>query len=226
MKPGYKLLHGLIFLSAFFTVHGQQNDFQAWPSLNANLEVFDNFTFHIEEEIRFHENLSLVDQQINDFGISYRFNKYFKTGLYYRIEADWKNAEEYSWRKGFYGDISFRHKIDRFTLTYRIRLQSFRVERSEKEIEVRNGFRHRHKLSAEYNVKGIPLVPFVDVELFTDYTRRQQSMIKGVRTWIGMDYSINKIHTLTLKYGIDKEINTVDPLNAYIIALGYAIDIR
>jgi hypothetical protein len=215
----------IILCSGDLRVDAQQKDFQAWPSLQVNIEVVNNFRLHLEEEIRFHENLSQVSRQINDAGVSYRFNKYLKAGIFYRLEADWKYSGEYAWRNGLYTDISARTNVNRFIIGYRLRLQSSKVERNDDESALFNGFRHRHKISAEYDIKGIPLVPFIDSELFVDYSAHNHSEIRGFRMWIGLDYSINKIHTLSVKYGIDQDLNTSDPLRAYIIAVGYALDL-
>lgn len=221
---------GLIFVILLLScgicpLPAQNNDFQVWPSFQANMEVYENLKIHIEEEIRFHENISQVSRQINDLGISYRLNKALRAGLYYRIEADWKNADEYKWRHGLYSDISLRKKINRITLGYRLRLQSAKIERSDPETNLLSGFRHRHKFSADYDIKGIPLAPFLEAELFVEYLRKNQSRIDGIRTWIGMEYTLKKVHTISLKYGIDQEMNTSDPLRAFIIALGYKIDL-
>jgi len=224
-RPAIILFSIILFLRTI-DVQAQQNDFQAWPSVQVNIEVIDNLRLHLEEEVRFHENLSLVNRQINDMGVSYRFTKSLKAGIYYRLEADWKNADEYAWRNGIYSDISLRHDVKRFTLSYRLRVQSSRIERHDAESDFFNGFRHRHKISAEYDLKGIPLIPFVESELFIDYSRQDLSRIKGLRTWVGLDYKIKKIHTISIKYGIDQEINTSDPLRAYIIALGYSLDLK
>lgn len=205
-------------------VTAQQNDFQAWPSLGINIEVFDDFKVHVEEEIRFIENLSQVGRQINDVGISYRFNKLLKAGLFYRLEADWKNVDEYAWRNVLYSEISARKKIERITFSYRLRVQSNKVEANSEEGLLSN-IRHRHKISAGYDIKGMPLFPFLETELFVDYSRSNRSEISGLRTWIGLDYTIKKVHTVSLKYGIDHEINQPDPIRAYIIAFGYSFDL-
>lgn len=225
LKYGIARFYIILCLSffGFQNLDAQQNDFQAWPSLQVNLEVMNDFKLHLEEEVRFHENLTQVSRQINDLGASYRFNKHFKAGIFYRLEADWKNADEYIWRNGMYTDLSVRTDLSRFTLGYRLRFQSAKVERHSDD-RFFDGFRHRHKISAQYDVKGIPLVPFMDAELFVDYSARTH-MINGLRAWAGLDYTIKKTHTVSLKYGIDQEINTNDPLRSYIIALGYTLDL-
>jgi hypothetical protein len=218
----------LLFILVFRTtaLHAQQNDFQAWPSIQVNLEVIDNLRLHLEEEVRFRENLTLTSRQINDLGISYRFNNALKVGIYYRLEANWQNADEFVWRNGIYSDISFRQDAGRFTFGYRLRVQSSKVERNDSDPGLFDKFRHRHKLSAEYDLKGIPLTPFIESELFVDYSRVNQTRLKGMRTWLGMDFKVKKLHTLSLKYGIDQEINTSDPLRSYIVAFGYTLDLK
>lgn len=206
------------------STRAQQNDFQIWPSVQLNLEVFKNLRFHLEEEVRFIENVSLTGRQLNDLGISYRLNKTLKAGFFYRLEADLKNYDEFVWRNGVYSDISLRHEIGRFTIGYRLRVQSSKVERNSEE-NLFNGFRHRHRLSVAYDIKGIPLVPFADAELFVDYSRANRSTIKGLRNWIGLEYSIEKIHKISLKYGIDQEFHTSDPIRSYITSVGYTLNL-
>src|SRR5512145_446014 len=102
----------------------QQNDFQFWPSFQVNLEVINKLKLHVEEELRLRENSTQFSRQINDIGLSYRFNKYLKAALFYRIEAEWENVDEYDWRNGLYGDVSLRYEPRRFTIGYRLRIQS------------------------------------------------------------------------------------------------------
>jgi hypothetical protein len=215
---------GLLLLFAPRLSFSQQNDFQLWSAAVLNLEVLDNLKVHVEEELRLKENCSQFSRQINDIGISYRFNKHFKAGVFYRIEADWKNADEYVWRNGIYSDFAFRADVKRWTVGYRVRVQSRKVEMNDAEGVLFDGFRHRHKFSAEYDVSGIPLVPFIESELFFDYSS-ERAELRGLRSWIGMDYSFKRKHRFTLKYGVDQEIHTSDPVRAYIVALGYTLDI-
>jgi len=231
ISPVMRRLFYFILLSSLLAVlplnqlNGQQNDFQFWPSVKVNLGLMKNLKIHAEQEVRLHENASRINRQVNDIGLSYRLNKYLKAGIFYRLEADWKNADDYAWRNGLYSDISFKYDVKRVSLGYRLRLQSSKVERNVEDAALFNGFRHRHKLSAEYDIKGIPLVPFIETEMFVDYAPGKKSEIVGNRSWIGLGYEVNKIHTFSLKYGIDQEINVSDPLRAYIVALGYSLDL-
>ena len=221
------IFHFLLLVAVpLIQLSGQQRDFQFWPSVQVNLEVVNNLKIHVEEELRLRENVSQISRQVNDIGISYRVNSHLKAGIFYRLEADWKNADTYTWRNGLYSDIALKYNVNRISLGYRLRLQSSKVERNDEDAVLFDGFRHRHKISAEYDIKGLPLIPFIESELFVDYSTGKKSEISGIRSWIGLDYTVNKIHTFTLKYGIDQEMNISDPMRAYIVALGYSLDLK
>ncbi len=220
----------LVLLLLFFPVaagylHGQQNDFQLWPFVKLNVQVVKNLKFHIEEEARFQENVTQLGRQISDAGISYKINKYIRTGVFYRLEDDRDKTNHYSWKNGIYGDLSLRCYPQRFTLEYRLRIQSSKIETTNREASLFDGFRHRHKITAEYNIKGVPISPVLEGELFVKQSAGQGSEISGFRTWIGLNYTIKKVHTITLKYGIDQEYHVNDPLRSYIIAFGYSLDL-
>jgi len=220
----------LLFLFVSFgsiqRVTGQQNDFQCWPSLQLNVEVIKNLKFQIEEELRLYENASQIDKQINDIGLSYRINKFIKTALFYRLAANWKNPDEYEWRNGLYADLSFSYDLGRFSLGYRLRMQSSNVDLRDSESELFNGIRNRHKFSVEYDLKGIPLVPFAEGELFSHLGGSEGYSLIAYRAWAGLNYTLNKKHELGLKFGIDQELNVPDPLRAYVIALSYTLNLK
>ncbi|HJZ38829.1 MAG TPA: DUF2490 domain-containing protein [Bacteroidales bacterium] len=216
-----------VFLVFFiFPVPAQQSDFQVWPSIQVGVEVLNDLKLQVEEEVRFHENSTMIERQINNMGISYRINKYVKTTLTYRIEADWKNADTYSWRQGLYADFTFRYEPGRFLLDYRVRFQSAKIDMNEKEEQLFDGLKNRHKVGVEYDIKNIPLVPFVEGEIFMNSGGNRYSGVTAYRTWFGMKYNLNKRHEVTLKYGIDQEVNVADPLRAYIVAIGYSADLK
>lgn len=204
----------------------QQKDFQFWPSLALNVEVIKNLKIQVEEELRLRENATQMSRQINEIGVGYRINKYLRTSLMYRIEADWKNADTYIWRNGFYADMAFKYEPGRFTLGYRLRLHSSKISLNEKQQQWFNGFLNRHKFTVEYDIKGSPLHPFAEYELFAVLGGSQSSSLLAYRAWGGITYSLNKKHDFELKYGIDQELNVPDPLRSYIIALGYTLNLQ
>lgn len=205
---------------------GQQKDFQFWPSFALNVEVIKNLKIQVEEELRLRENATQMSRQINEIGVGYRINTYLKTSLMYRIEADWKNADTYIWRNGFYADMALRYEPGRFALGYRLRLHSSKISLNEKQQQWFDGFLNRHKFTVAYDIKGSPLHPFAECELFAVLGGSQRSSLLAYRAWGGITYSLNKKHDFELKYGIDQELNVPDPLRSYIIALGYTLNLK
>ena len=70
---------------SFEQAFSQQKDFQIWQTAKVNAELTKNFRIVVEDELRFRENASMMDRQINDLGVSYRVNKYLRTALFYQI---------------------------------------------------------------------------------------------------------------------------------------------
>jgi len=225
-----KKTHFSLFLFIFLLVflpaaHAQQKDFQFWPSANVDLELSKRLKVMLEEEVRLKENCTQMERQINDVGVGYKFNKYFRAALFYRIEANWKTPDDYRWKQGLYADMSLKQTTGRFTLGYRLRFQSSRIEFNSNEDNLLSNFISRHKFIVAYNIKNKPLTPFIEEELFLNSVSQQMEMINN-RTWFGITYSPGKIHEFSLKYGIDHERLVPDPLTSFIIAFNYALNLK
>lgn len=179
----------------------------------------------LEEEVRLKENCTQMERQINDLGIGYKFNKFFRAALYYRIEANWKTYDDYRWKQGLYADAALKQTAGRFMFGYRLRMQSSRIELNSNEDKLFSNFVNRHKFTVAYNIQNKPLTPFIEDELFLNSVSHQMEMVNN-RTWIGITYSPGKIHEFSLKYGIDHERLVPDPLTSFIIAFNYTLNLK
>lgn len=216
-----------IFLSGSLkTVFSQQSDFQFWPQIQIGYELSDKFKLSLEEEVRLRENASQIKKELTDLGLTYKVSKFLRLSLNYRLELTYDNPDERSWRNGIYGDITLRKEIQRFRLDYRIRFQSPKVE-AISEISTQNQWlKNRHKISLEYNVKGIRLTPEIEAELFLPFKRQESLAFDEYRLWAKLSYGLNKKNEIGIKYGIQQEINASDPLRAYILGISYSLDIN
>jgi hypothetical protein len=223
-----RILKVLIPVAIIFSfspdIMSQQQDFQLWPSVNIGLKVNKNLKFEFEEEVRFKENATQIDRQINDLGVGYKFGKYFRAAFYYRIEAKQKNPDVYRWRQGVYGDFSVKYDISRFTLGYRLRIHSAKVEFDDQADQWFEGFRNRHRISLAYDLKNLPLSPFAEAEAFVQITGTN-SGINQYRAWLGLGWTPGKIHEFSVKYGIDQELHVYDPLTSFVISFQYAVNL-
>jgi hypothetical protein len=215
----------ILLLACLPDLQAQQKDFQFWPSANVDLELSKCLKVMLEEEVRLKENCTQIERQINDLGIGYKFNKYLRGALFYRIEANWKTPDDYRWKQGLYADIAVKQTTGRFILGYRLRLQSSRIEFNSNEDKLLSSFVNRHKFTVSYNIQNKPLTPFIEEELFLNSVSHQMEMINN-RTWLGITYSSGKIHEFSLKYGIDHERLVPDPITSFIIAFNYRLNLK
>jgi hypothetical protein len=207
------------------SLQAQQKDFQFWPSAGIDLGLNKNLKVMLEEEVRLKENCTQMERQVNDLGIGYKFNKYFRADLFYRIEANWKTYDDYRWKQGFYADFALKQTTGRFVLGYRLRLQSSRIEFNNNDDNLFSSFINRHKFTIAYNIQNIPITPFFEEEFFLNSASHQLEMIKN-RTWLGITYSPGKMHEFSLKYGIDHDRLVADPLTSFIIAFNYTLNLK
>jgi hypothetical protein len=224
-KFRFYLIPVFVLMMGMPSVRAQQKDFQLWPSANINMNLTKRFRVMVEEEVRLKENCTQMDKQINDLGISYKINKYFRASFYYRVMASWRRPDDYNWKNGLYGDLAFRYNAGRFLLGYRFRYQSARTAFNKGEDVLSGNMVNRHKFTVGYNIKNMPLVPFVEEELFFQSDGHQMGM-NDYRTWIGLTYAPGKVHEFSLKYGIDQQRLVADPVTAYIIALNYTLNLK
>lgn len=216
----------LLFIATLNNINAQESDFQVWPQLEIGYSLGSRIKASLEEEIRLRENASFMKKELTDVGLSYKINKVLRISLKYRFELTWKNPDEKFWRNGFYFDISLRKKMQRFQLDYRLRFQSPKVETFSELSAGRDLIINRHKAGLSYNIKGIPLTPAIEAEIFVPFTRQEPLYINEYRLWAGLDYAFNKRNSIGVKYGIQREINVSDPLTAYVIALKYTFNLN
>ena len=78
----------------------------------------------------------------------------------------------------------------------------------------------RSRLTVEYNIRGVPLNPFVSV----DYGCGLNYHAWKMKYTVGMDWKVNKMHKITLFYRYQHE-NDDDEPNGQLIGLGYKINL-
>ncbi len=217
------LLLGLL-TGTMLPVFPQQSDFQFWPQVQFGYNLSDKFKLSLEEEVRLRENASLLRKELTDLGLTYKVSKFFRLSLNYRLELTSSNPGEYAWRNGLYVDLTLRKGFNRFQADYRIRFQSPKVEAVSEIASANQWMKNRHKVSLEYDIKGIPLTPEIEAELFIPFEKHQALMIDEYRLWAKLSYALNKKNEIGIKYGIQQEVNVNDPLRAYILGISYSLD--
>ena len=197
----------------------QQKDFGVWTGLTLEKELTKRWDFSVEVGYRQKDNLNRRDKTFAGAEISWS-RKFLKTAVLYRYsnENGMKRISN-SHRFGF--ETQLKTDIDRFTFSYRGRLQSeyTNIQSSDRGHVPDSFFRNRAKVS--YNIKGIPLEPWLSYELFWRINAYSSQQIERERMSAGFGYKFNKHHAVGVSFLLNRQKNVSNPEDAYILALDY-----
>jgi opacity protein-like surface antigen len=224
------LLVSFFLLSGSMAIKAQDTDFGIWYEVSGDYKIVKGLRFDLETSIRTDKNASNIKTFYLEPGLRYKFNDYFAAGIYYRfIEQD----ETIDKSEGIY-ELHPRHRwfiqlkgslpVNRFTLSARYRFQEqFKTYIKNPEDEIPQ-WSHRFRLDLEYDIKGIPLTPYVNVEMHSLLFSSDSFMIDKWRYIAGAEYTVKKMHTFGLEYIFDTSKVTKPPYN-HIICLKYGISL-
>jgi long-subunit fatty acid transport protein len=199
------LLYVLLILSSL-TLTAQETDFGLWYEVNAEYDIVKGLRFDFEANVRTDQNASKIEKFYFEPGLRYKFNDYFAAGIYYRFMEQRETIDksegiyEFHPRHRWYLQLKGSLPVNRFTLSARYRFQEqFKtyIEDPEDEIPV---WAHRVRLELNYDIKGLPLEPYANVEMASELFTSNDIMIEKWRYIVGADYTVNKKHTFGLEY--------------------------
>lgn len=214
----------LFFVLNSTFLFAQQKDFGFWTAFELEKELSKDLELDVTVENRLEDNLNQRDESFIGTDISYRFGL-FAAGFGYRLTNNNENEENYGYSHRFHWQFRIRPEWQRFSFDYRIRYQSqyFNIQSSENDVIPENYLRNRIKTG--YNIKKSKFEPSVSYELFYFINQKGNNYIHRKRFSLEMEYKINKNNSFELSYIIQETINEVDPVNRYILGLGYKLEI-
>jgi hypothetical protein len=196
----------------------QVRDFETWTGVGLQKKFNKKFKIGLEQQFRFYDNSSSIDQYFTNFSLDYKPMKYltFSGGMRFIRDAD-KDDKTYDNHLRFNGDVSFKHSLDRVSFKYRLRLQTnneLGFSRTEGDF-----LRNKVRLKAElkYNIPSWKLDPEFSTELFRESGRYMISSFQKVRFTFGTKYQIGKFGTLGLFYRMERELGGSYPQTTNIL---------
>ncbi|WP_147676043.1 DUF2490 domain-containing protein [Algibacter pacificus] len=212
--------------------YGQTDDTSDWASWNTigfKYKLNKKWSFALEEQLRFKEDISVIDEYFTQLEAEYEFFKNFSLGAglrYIRENDNQGNVQGYENHFRFNFDLSYKHKIDRFTLGYRLRYQNkneLGVSSNDGDYANQN---IRLKTSLKYNIKKWPLDPKFSAELFNHFEKEDDNGFSKYRLTFGTDYDIKNFGKIGLFYRMEKELNVDIPETTNIIGLKYTYTLK
>jgi hypothetical protein len=194
----------------------QEQDFGVWSTLHLDKTLSDRWKFSIEEELRLKENCSQVNSYFTDLGVAYKYNKHFSVGVYYRYIRESEKELYFSSTQRFYTDLSFKYKFRRFDFTFRSRFQASRFERFFSENPKPPQEYNRNKISVSYNIRKLPLSPYISSEMFCQLNNRAGNEIDKWRHTAGIEYKVSRQAEVSVYFMIQRQVHVNDPVTSYI----------
>ncbi|MCB9426386.1 MAG: DUF2490 domain-containing protein [Flavobacteriales bacterium] len=207
----------------------QVRDLEAWGSTAIKWEATKKFSLELEEQFRLKEDASQTDLYFTQLGVSYKINKHFDVGFSGRYITENDNQGKKQGYNHFFRyniDVSYKHKLQRFGLKYRLRYQN-KNELGVSELEGDYpDTRLRFMTAIDYNIKKTKWTPSVAAELFRKDRKGEPVELDKFRLTVGMDYEFKKMGELGFFYRMERDLNATYPKTTNILGLGYKYTIK
>jgi len=223
-STGFRLFAVLLLFALTKQLAAQElkvvQDLQLWTGVAIEKEIGKNWTFSLEEQIRFKHNISEINNYFTEAGVRYRINKNFALEGAYRYTRDRKSDNSYENLSRYHLDLRYRGRLDFITLAYRLRYQKevegFKLY--DQMIPYEKFLRHRLKISYTDFTK---LTPFVSGEIFQLFRPDYHAEYAYIRVQGGVRYDTRKLGSFRFAYGFNREINEIEPALTFLIKVNY-----
>ena len=223
------IIVALIFGKEINAQTNNSTDLESWNLIQLAYKPAKKLKFDVEGQLRFKDNISVIDRYIVQLGTEYSIYKQIKIGGALRYIEKNDNSGQIQGYENYLRynfDASNKHKIERLWIKYRLRFQN------KKEIEegvFSNGFDTpylRYKLSFGYNIKKSKFEPEISGELFHPIGGEERTGVNAFRFTFGTSYSFKDFGKIDLFYRIQKELDIIYLQSTNIIGLKYSYLIK
>jgi hypothetical protein len=220
-----KQYHIWVFILLFFSFSAaaQFNDAGLWLSMNAEKKITPKLSAELSQDFRIHENISELGESLSEIGLSYKINKNCHVSASYRYVEKRKNDNLFNERNRYNLDLTLKKKFKPFILQYRPRFEGEYKQMRKSDDDIGPSYYLKNKLTAKLDLdkKYIPYA-YYEISTTLDYSYGY-CYVDEMRYCIGIEYKINRMHSLDLFYLLKKQYMSKDPETDYIIGIGYNI---
>jgi hypothetical protein len=186
-------------------ISGQNQDFGAWYSANIDHSFSKKLDMTLKASFRTYKNAAVLDEAFIEGELSYNINDYISAAASYRLSEVSDGKEGNHLRHKLFAIIKGKVPVDRFTFSARAIFQTTIRTYVEDETDQRVFYTGRLKLKASYNIKSFPVDPYIGFESFTKLIVSQEYIIDKARFSAGLEYNINKKHSVQLEYVLERD---------------------
>ncbi len=221
-----RLIVLLGFLFVFSPVFTQDQDFMLWSKLGLKYEISKKTRLSFEEEFRFYENASRLEQNHTEIGVRQKLSDKWDGGVFYRFIYETDPEKYYSLSHRAWMQIAYKWQWGQIKGSVRERLQStFQDYLSSKNGKIPDN-KLRSKLSFSYKPATGKIEPYVSTEFWYGITTNVPCFIDKFRIGVGLEYKQNRNVQWSIFYNYQKDIQVASPDTGYIFGIAYTYLIR
>lgn len=219
------LLLCIILVQTNYAQSDDTKDLEGWSSIGIEYKLNKKWSFELEEQLRLDENISEIGEYFTQLSAEYTLMKNFKIGgglRFIRENDNEGNIQGYENHLRYNLDATYKHKINDFSIKYRLRYQN----KNELSVDDNANQNIRFKTGLEYNIKKWKLDPKFSAEIFNHFEKGDENGFSKYRLTLGTDYKFKNFGKIALFYRIEKELNETIPKTTNIIGLKYTYTIK
>lgn len=199
-----------------------------WSTFSLDKKLTERWSVGLDEELRFYQNITQVNQSFTNLGLTYKAIKNLKISVVYRLIQRYQEVGDVSIRHRVYTDLAFKKKSNYLTYIYRTRFQ-MQVRDYYSSLDGHNLENYwRHRFEVRYNSK-CDLKPYVGTEFYYQLQnvrlKEGNQRIVCSRFQFGLEYIINKKHSVGAYFMLQKEFNINAPENDSVLGLTYGLSL-
>ena len=189
----------------------QESDANIWSRFAIKYDLNPLTRIAIEEEFRFFDNASRLEQYHTEIGLNRELSKRWEAGVYYRFINESDEDRYYS--TGHRGWLQLEYQImdSDIDVYIRTRLQAtFEDVQSSAKGKIPDWY-NRYKLSTEYKTKGAQLIPSAGIEFWHFLNPNGDPFINKLRFSLGLEYRFTKAWRCKVFYSYQEELQVAKP---------------
>lgn len=199
-----------------------QSSGKVWTEVGVKGSITKKMEWAFELTNRFGENgLETFFPQVS---LKYKVTKWFRPSIDYRAIFNREKNGNYTFSNRLNANAEFRHVLDRFTFSGRIRYQySFDrlISTENYNVEFDNAIRLKPQI--KYDINNSIFSPVVSLEYFYDPSFGPSGrQFTKYRAFAGVELEIDSPHEISFGYILDQQINTSNPQRKHILSIAYA----
>ena len=206
-------------------LHAQTFETGGLVGAEYEMKILKGWHWSAETQLRFDQHFTHYDRWKVGVGTDYTFlKKHVKIGAYYSLLNYQSDEGVFDWRHRVTGTLTVSHKFSNWRLAYRAAFQwTFRDER-------RGSYRFnpksymRNRLTVTYSIPNKPVKIYASEEFWWRLYHPGKNIIANLRTTVGVQYSINKRHTLDFYLRSNNEVQVSNPEHKLYLGIKYSFD--